>query len=295
MKTQLNGEREQASRGVASSAAQRKSALSSTSQVASGKSVATAQRMQGLVSNGLKSQERDTYQRLANQSQPVQRATQAGQRRKASASRGAVAQRIVHNGAVVDIATLDLATAKPHLARLRRVQGLLKGNKTVPVADTAYTYDPADEAALQTRIKALETAELTARYTALKSSLINELTALATSADWSMNRPAWVGTNVPGKEGSEVAGASVAPNLDAVRGQWLAFLGPGGLNQRHPRTGAIDPTRLISADGQRSIRYGNHERNSAPNQHHFHQETWTHQVDSNSISVANVLRRVPVS
>jgi hypothetical protein len=295
MKTQLNGERKPSSRGVASCPAQRKSTLSPISQVTSGKSIATAQRMQGLASNGPKSQQRATYQRLANQSHPVQRATQAGQQQKASASRGMVAQRIVHNGAVVDIATLNLATAKPHLARLRRVQGLLKSNKAVPVADTAYTYDPTDEAALQTRIKALETAELTARYTALKNSLINELTTLATSADWSMNRPAWVGTNIPGLEGSEVAGANVVPDLDAVRSQWLAFLGPGGLNQRHPRTGAIDPTRLISADGQRSIRYGNHERNSAPNQHHFHQETWTHQAASNSISVANVLRRVPVS
>ena len=295
MKTQLNVERKPSSRGVASCPAQRKSTLSPISQVTSGKSIATAQRMQGLASNGPKSQQRATYQRLANQSHPVQRATQAGQQQKASASRGMVAQRIVHNGAVVDIATLDLATAKPHLARLRRVQGLLKSNKAVPVADTAYTYDPTDEAALQTRIKALEAAELTARYTALKNSLINELTTLATSADWSMNRPAWVGTNIPGLEGSEVAGANVVPDLDAVRSQWLAFLGPGGLNQRHPRTGAIDPTRLISADGQRSIRYGNHERNSAPNQHHFHQETWTYQAASNSISVANVLRRVPVS
>lgn len=297
MKTQTTKAREHTSRSLAPDAVQRKSAVWPTSQVANGNPGAIAQRkLQALASTGPIAQKRASYQRLANQGQPVQRAAYVKQRQqKTSASQNQVVQRIVHDGAAVDITTLDLTTARPHLARLRRMRGLLKGKKEIPAADAVYTYDPTDEKALQTHIQALETAERDARYVALRNSLVQELATLATSDAWAPNRPAWMGAGLPGHEGSEVIGASVGATLDAVRSQWLAFLGPGGLNQRHPRTGAIDSTRLISADGQRSIRYGNHERNSAPNQHHFHQETWTHQSESNTISVANVLRRVPVS
>jgi hypothetical protein len=217
------------------------------------------------------------------------------QRQQVGFSRAAVAQRIVHNGATIDIATLDLADARPHLARIRRVQGLMKSNKPVPADDSAYTYATTGAAELQTRIKSLEVTELASRYSALKDSLVHELAALATSADWDMNRPAWVGTSRPLKDDKETLGGNVTSTLDAVRDQWLAFLGPGSFSHKHPRTGAIDPTRLVSADGQRSIRYGNHERNSAPNQHHFHQETWTHHPDSNTVSIDNLLRRVSVS
>lgn len=37
--------------------------------------------------------------------------------------------------------------------------------------------------------------------------------------------------------------------------RWEDFLGPGPHSNTHPRTGAADPDRIVSADGKRSIRY----------------------------------------
>jgi hypothetical protein len=60
-----------------------------------------------------------------------------------------------------------------------------------------------------------------------------------------------------------------------VQARWEQFLGPKPYSHKHPRTGQIDPHRLVSADGKRSIRYGDHERTSGPTKHHYHEETWT--------------------
>lgn len=51
----------------------------------------------------------------------------------------------------------------------------------------------------------------------------------------------------------------------------------------------------MSADGKRSIRYGDHEKTSSPNLHHYHEETWTWDSSANTISVANEVQRVPVN
>jgi RHS repeat-associated protein len=77
--------------------------------------------------------------------------------------------------------------------------------------------------------------------------------------------------------------------------EWETFLGEEPYSNRHPRTGQPDPDRLVSADGKRSIRYGDHEMNSSPNKHHYHEETWTHDPDNNVMNVDNTVRRVPLN
>ena len=77
--------------------------------------------------------------------------------------------------------------------------------------------------------------------------------------------------------------------------EWEKFLGEGPYSNKHPRTGQPDPDRLVSADGQRSIRYGDHEMNSSPGKHHYHEETWTYDAETNTMNVDNTVRRVPLN
>ncbi len=76
--------------------------------------------------------------------------------------------------------------------------------------------------------------------------------------------------------------------------RWDDFLGPGPHTNIHPRTGLPDPDRIVSADGKRSIRYGNHEMNSKPTKHHHHEETWTLDPANNVMNVDNLVVRVPI-
>ncbi|MBU2714247.1 HINT domain-containing protein, partial [Zooshikella harenae] len=68
--------------------------------------------------------------------------------------------------------------------------------------------------------------------------------------------------------------------------EWDNFLGDKQTNI-DPRDGLPDPDRIWSADGKRSIRFGDHEMNSKPNKLHYHQETW------HDDKVENVLQRIP--
>jgi hypothetical protein len=79
-----------------------------------------------------------------------------------------------------------------------------------------------------------------------------------------------------------------------VKSEQEKFLGPGPYSNKHPRTGQLDPDRVVSADGKRSIRYGNHEKNSPPAKHHYHEETWTYDAKNNVMNVDNTVRRVPL-
>ncbi len=203
-----------------------------------------------------------------------------------------VFQRITNNGVAVDIATLTLVDARTHLGRLRRIRGITNAGGVVPLADVPYIYALTDEAALQLRIQTLEAAALEVRRLAVVAGLVGQLAALATVANWT-NPPAWAGTTPTAADGGETIGATLLPA--AVAARWGTFLGAGAYSHKHPRTGLVDATRLVSADGQRSIRYGNHEQNSSANQHHFHEETWTYTALSTTLTVANVLRRAPVT
>lgn len=79
-----------------------------------------------------------------------------------------------------------------------------------------------------------------------------------------------------------------------VLDEWEKFLSEGPYTNIHPRTGVPDPDRLVSADGQRSIRLGPHEMNSKPTKFHFHVETWTSISPANEWIVDNTMVRVPL-
>lgn len=55
-----------------------------------------------------------------------------------------------------------------------------------------------------------------------------------------------------------------------------------------------DPDRIVSADGKRSIRYGNHEMNSKPTKYRYHEEIWTLEPINNVMNVENLVVRVPI-
>lgn len=184
----------------------------------------------------------------------------------------------------IDIATLDDDGCREHLARIGRINaGHPTGN------DAEFHYDAGDRDAIRARQAQL----LEGRRTTLVNALVAQLAGLGTAADHQV-QPPWNGHNPAGVEGPEVAGANVQPVEATIVAAWTAFLGAGPYSHKHPRTGAVDPTRLVSADGQRSIRYGNHERNSSAANHHFHQETWVHDAGANTVTVNNTMRRASV-
>ncbi len=80
---------------------------------------------------------------------------------------------------------------------------------------------------------------------------------------------------------------------DAVS-EWEKFLGPGNKTNLNPRTNLPDADRIFSEDGNRSIRFGNHEMGSSPNKFHYHEETWSHDPVKNQWNIKNVLKRVPL-
>jgi hypothetical protein len=92
---------------------------------------------------------------------------------------------------------------------------------------------------------------------------------------------------------NEVYGAHPVKPQDATD-KWDEFLGPGPHTNIHPRTGQPDPDRIVSADGKRSIRYGDHEMTSKPTKHHYHEETWTLDLQNNVMNVDNTVIRVPL-
>ncbi|WP_256534877.1 RHS repeat domain-containing protein, partial [Pseudomonas sp. 35 E 8] len=76
--------------------------------------------------------------------------------------------------------------------------------------------------------------------------------------------------------------------------KWDEFLGPRPHTNTNPRTGKPDRDRIVSSDAKRSIRYGAHEMNSKPSKHHYHEETWTLELKTNTMNVDNTVVRVPL-
>ena len=81
---------------------------------------------------------------------------------------------------------------------------------------------------------------------------------------------------------------------EAAVDEWNNFLGPGPHTNIHPKTGAPDPNRIVSADGSRSIRYGKHEMGGKPTRHHYHEETWSYDQVSDTMTIGNTMKRVPL-
>ncbi|MDP2143446.1 MAG: DUF4157 domain-containing protein [Gallionella sp.] len=180
------------------------------------------------------------------------------------------------------IAALDDNECRTHLQR----EGRMSAGHPQP-GDADYAYAPGDRALIQQRQVDLRNL----RLAAVVADLDNQRTVLATAADHAV-QPVWNGNNPVQGASAEVAGGAVLPN--AAVAAWQAFLGAGPYSQKHPRTGLVDATRLVSSDGLRSIRYGAHEMTSSANLHHYHEETWTYNVGANAVDVANTIRRVPV-
>ncbi len=76
--------------------------------------------------------------------------------------------------------------------------------------------------------------------------------------------------------------------------KWEEFLGEGEYRNIHPIKGTSDPNRIFSADGKRSIRYGNHEMGSKPTKHHYHEEMWDYDPFEDTMTYSNTIIRVPI-
>jgi hypothetical protein len=73
---------------------------------------------------------------------------------------------------------------------------------------------------------------------------------------------------------------------------WDEWLGSNTTNV-NPRTGLVDPDRIFSVDGTRSIRFGNHEMNSLGTpKGHFHYEKWIYNPVTDTVTVSNSLQRI---
>ncbi|MEW4225842.1 hypothetical protein [Rossellomorea marisflavi] len=80
---------------------------------------------------------------------------------------------------------------------------------------------------------------------------------------------------------------------DATK-KWEEFLGEGEYSNIHPIKGTSDPNRIFSADGKRSIRYGNHEMGSKPTKHHYHEEIWDYDPIEDTMTYSNTMITVPI-
>ena len=73
---------------------------------------------------------------------------------------------------------------------------------------------------------------------------------------------------------------------------WNDYLGQNQTNI-NPRTGLVDNNRIFSADGTKSIRFGNHEMGSLGTpKGHFHFETWTYDPVNDVMTISNILQRI---
>lgn len=211
---------------------------------------------------------------------------------QAKAAPGGVVQLVKKDGTDVDIETLTLDLIDEHLKRFFR-----KKAKKEIAGDDAYTYEVDDDKKLKAKQKKLQEADVLKRHTQLVSDLDSAFSTLATATDFT-TPPPWAGkTPVPtGSLGSETfKSGSMTADAATVVNAWKSFLGAGPYSNKHPRTGAPETGRVMSADGLRSIRYGDHEKTSKPTLHHYHEETWTYDSGANHIAVINMVQRVPVT
>ncbi len=86
-----------------------------------------------------------------------------------------------------------------------------------------------------------------------------------------------------------------APNAiksSQVTQRWDEYLGPNTTNI-NPRTGKVDPNRIFSSDGTKSVRFDSHEMNSMGTpKFHYHEETWTYDPINDTMTVTNTLQRI---
>jgi hypothetical protein len=77
--------------------------------------------------------------------------------------------------------------------------------------------------------------------------------------------------------------------------QWDKYLESGPRTNTHPRLGTPDPDRIVVQTGPnswKSIRFGKHEINSKPTKFHYHEEMWTYDPATDTMTVTNTVIRV---
>ena len=80
--------------------------------------------------------------------------------------------------------------------------------------------------------------------------------------------------------------------MSDVTNYWDDYLGSNQTNI-HPRTGLVDNDRIFSADGTKSIRFGNHEMDSmGTTKFHFHLEEWKYDPVNDVMEYFNTLVRI---
>ena len=80
--------------------------------------------------------------------------------------------------------------------------------------------------------------------------------------------------------------------MNDVTNYWDDYLGSNQTNI-HPRTGLVDNDRIFSADGTKSIRFGNHEMDSmGTTKFHFHLEEWKYDPVNDVMEYFNTLVRI---
>ncbi len=73
---------------------------------------------------------------------------------------------------------------------------------------------------------------------------------------------------------------------------WDNYLGPNQTSF-NKYTGQFEADRIFSADGKKSIRFGNHEMNSiGTRKAHFHYEEWVYDAGQRVVTVSNRLQRL---
>ena len=81
-------------------------------------------------------------------------------------------------------------------------------------------------------------------------------------------------------------------NSSEATSAWDNYLGSNQTNY-NPYSGTYDSNRIFSADGSKSIRFGNHEMNSlGTSKAHFHYETWIYNPITNVVNYYNVIQRL---
>ena len=117
-----------------------------------------------------------------------------------------------------------------------------------------------------------------------------------TSATEKDNSKSGGNTHVPSANTQVVRHPEIkSPNqvkMSDVTNYWDDYLGSNQTNI-HPRTGLVDNDRIFSADGTKSIRFGNHEMDSmGTTKFHFHLEEWKYDPVNDVMEYFNTLVRI---
>ena len=126
----------------------------------------------------------------------------------------------------------------------------------------------------------------------------NKLRSIFANYDATMREALGSGSNthVPSANTQVVRHPEIkSPNqvkMSDVTNYWDDYLGSNQTNI-HPRTGLVDNDRIFSADGTKSIRFGNHEMDSmGTTKFHFHLEEWKYDPVNDVMEYFNTLVRI---